>query len=302
MLAGATLRVTGDGSVGRDALVAGQTISLAGPVGRNVLAGAGSLTIDSSVGGDVTAEVGEVTVTSSGSIDGDLDYTSRAASRRARTSGGTDHASRADDGLDTTRAESGARRFLGRARMDPGPHRCAAPRHRRSPPRAGRCSGRVRRACSASLVEPGYRLRAAVGSVAGGSRRLLLGPPCGRVVDRIRLARGCLAAGVGRDDRGRSRTWQDRPEMDACAVASCVCDGARHHRHLGRWSGAVHRLAARVCCSHDRDRCDCPCAVGSHRSNATTRRAGLCSPAACSTVLRAASANACCTGSTARAT
>ena len=72
--AGSNVRVTSDGSVGRDAVVAGAQVVLAGDVGRNVIAGTQELTIIGLVGGDVTADAGQVTVAPGASVAGDLTY------------------------------------------------------------------------------------------------------------------------------------------------------------------------------------------------------------------------------------
>jgi cytoskeletal protein CcmA (bactofilin family) len=74
--AGNEITVSGKGQVGRDAVVAGNTVTLGGQIGRNVQAGSRAVTIDGHVGGNMTAQVDSLKLTEHAAIDGSLTYTS----------------------------------------------------------------------------------------------------------------------------------------------------------------------------------------------------------------------------------
>jgi cytoskeletal protein CcmA (bactofilin family) len=77
LLGGAATVLVGPlGSVGRDVLVGGQTVTLGGPVERSIRAGAETLTVGGPVGGDILARVGTLRLASGARISGSLDYTS----------------------------------------------------------------------------------------------------------------------------------------------------------------------------------------------------------------------------------
>jgi len=76
-LAGQTIVLQNNSSIGRDVLIAGQTVSLDGNIGRDVSIAANTATISSSVGRNVDAKVGnKLILTSNAIIGGSVSYTS----------------------------------------------------------------------------------------------------------------------------------------------------------------------------------------------------------------------------------
>jgi hypothetical protein len=75
VVTGGMVSIGSGGTIGRDLVLAGGTVTVAGAVGRRVQMAAGTVTLQSRVGGDVTGQVDHLKLDGA-QIGGNLDYTS----------------------------------------------------------------------------------------------------------------------------------------------------------------------------------------------------------------------------------
>lgn len=83
LAAGASIVLDSTGSVGRDTVLGGRSVVLAGPIGRHVKGGGSDITINNTVGGEVDLQtVDRLILGSAARIAGDLHYQSRQEAER----------------------------------------------------------------------------------------------------------------------------------------------------------------------------------------------------------------------------